>query len=733
PSGSDKKIKGKLLFGIIIIFLTLFSTVGSGGMWFLYRMYKTLPTLEQMENIEPSLVSKVLAADSSVIHEFSIERRFWVPLDKIPENLQHAVIAIEDRRFFSHWGIDFKRIIGAVIVDILHRKFAQGASTITQQLARNIYLTSRQSLIRKIREAMTAMQIEKFYSKYEILELYLNQVYLGAGVYGVEAAAQRYFSKSVSELTLNECAVLAGTIQLPEYYRPDKKKNRKRITVRRNTVLRAMNKMGFVTRDIARAAITDTIPSNPMPRSSKIAPYFVEMVRKKLIRTYGEDLLYNGGLTIYTTLDPVGQDSLEASSKRQLAKLQKRLDRMFLDSSAAHKTLDIPYREFLGSFDSLYEAHEEEFKDLPDSARLRIAQTAAIALDVQTGAILALKGGRSFSETKFNRVTQSLRQPGSAFKPFVYTAALEDGYTAASVVLDQPITLETPEGDWRPENYEKEFLGPVTIREALRKSINLVAIQVFNDVGAQNVINVARRMGLKHSMQPVPSLAIGSCEVSPAEITAAYAIFPHHGKWVAPYCIEKVLDKNGRLLEKHEVEEKQILTPQLAYVMSDLLCEVVRRGTGASVGRLGFNRPAGGKTGTTNEYSDAWFVGFTPQIACGVWVGVDERRTMGYVTGAKGAIPIWVPLMQGLHTDLPVRSFARPSGVIAAKICNKSHKLAGRYCSDISYEYFIAGKLPEKCDIHVLNKSGRGARPGSNRFGTTRRRNTEKRKQPLMF
>ncbi|MBD3344824.1 MAG: PBP1A family penicillin-binding protein [Chitinivibrionales bacterium] len=732
PPESDNKVRGKLFFIIVIAFLVSVVSLGTGGMWFLYRMYQTLPTLEQMENIEPSLVSKVLARDSSVIHEFSIERRFWMPLEKIPQNLQDAVVAIEDRRFYSHWGIDIKRIVSAVMVDVLRRKFAQGASTITQQLARNLYLTSRRSLIRKVREAITAVQIENYYTKPEILELYLNQVYLGAGVYGVEAAAQQYFSKTVSDLTLNECAVLAGTIQLPEYYRPDKEKNLKRITIRRNSVLRAMRKMGFIEKDAAVATIEDTIPSDPQKRSSKVAPYFVEMVRKRVIREYGEDLLYNGGLTIHTTLDPMGQDSLEVSAKRHLATLQKRLNRMFLDSSRAYKKLGISYRDFLDNFDSLYAAHKEEFKDLPDSAKLRLAQTAVIALDVETGAILALKGGRSFNETKFNRVTQSLRQPGSAFKPFVYTAALSNGYTAASVVLDQPITLETSEGDWRPENYDKEFLGPITVREALRKSVNLVAIQVFNDIGPQTVIECARRMGLKHNMQPVPSLAIGSCEVTPIEITAAYAVYPHLGKWVKPFCIEKIVDKNGKVLQEHVAEAHQIISPQLAFVMSDLLREVVQRGTGASIPRRGFNRTAGGKTGTTNDYSDAWFVGFTPQIACGVWVGVDERRTMGYVTGAKGAIPIWVPTMMGLHESLPAKGFSRPPGVVTAKICNKSHKRAGRYCSDISTEYFIAGNLPEQCDIHVLRKPGQ-RRPGQDMFGTPRRRSTEKKKRPLMF
>ncbi len=731
------RTKGKRVFTLFLLILFICSVGAGMGLRFLYHMYQTLPSPKELCNIEPSLVSRVLAADSSLAHEFSIERRFWIPLKEIPADLQHAVIAIEDRRFYEHWGISIKRILGAVVANVIRGKYAQGASTITQQLARNVYLTARQSLIRKVREAMTAVQIESYYTKDEILELYLNMVYLGAGVYGVEAASQRYFSKSARDLTLNECAVLAGCIQLPERYRPDRNKNAKRTLDRRNTVLRAMRKMGFISRDVEKHAGTDTIPANPQEPVSKRAPYFIEYVRQYMESKYGEHKLYNAGLTICTTLDPVAQDSAERAVDYFLDSLQRGTNRLFLDSTKAYQELGISRIYYLNHFDSIYAANKERYKNLPDSLKLRIVQASVVALDVRTGAIRVLIGGRDFSESKFNRAVQARRQPGSAFKPFVYTVAIDSGYTPATVVMDQPITLETPEGPWRPENYEHEFYGPVTIREALKKSINLVAIQVLLDIGAYNVISYARRAGLKHRMNPVPALAIGACEVTNMEMTSAYSIYPNHGNQATPYCIERVYDRNGRLLEEHEPEVKHVLSSSTAYIMTSLMTTVVRAGTGARVGARGFNRPCGGKTGTTNDYSDAWFVGYTPQIACGVWVGVDERRSMGAgVTGSRGAIPMWVSTMKALHRNLPVRGFGQPEGVIAARICNETHKIATRYCSDVSVEILPLSHKMDTCDVHVLKRKLK-KHEVMRRFGTNKKRPASKkngkRKRSLIF
>jgi penicillin-binding protein 1A len=725
--------RGKRVFLIVmIVVLCLFGLI-AGGMWFLYRMYETLPTVNQLENIEPPLSSKVMGKDGTLIHEFSIEKRSWVSLSEIPRDLVNAVIAIEDRKFYTHWGVDMKRIIGAVFVNIGRRHYAQGASTLTQQLARNVYLSSKTSMIRKVREAMTAVQIEQYYTKQEILELYLNQVYLGAGVYGVEAASQSYFSKHVSQLSMNECAVLAGLIQLPERFRPDKPGNLKRTAVRRAAVLKAMLSMDFIDRKIADSVSAMEVPSRPQTDVSKRAPYFIEMVRKYCEQKYGDDLLYNGGLTIYTTLDPEAQDSTDAAVTVHLKNLQDKMNSYYLDKTRIHHRLKIPRDFFTAHFDSVYSANKKECEAFPDSLRLRIVQTALIAMDVKTGAILNLVGGRNFLESKFNRAVQSVRQPGSAFKPFVYTAAMEHGFTPASVVLDQPITIMTPQGEWRPEDFEGTFQGPVTIRHALAHSLNLVAIQVLMQITGDTVVSYARRMGLRQHLDPVPSLAIGSCEVMPMELLDAYAIFSNKGVRETPYFIERIVDKNGNVLEEHDQQPgTQVLSAQTSYLMCNLLQSVVQRGTGASIPGLGFNRPSAGKTGTSNDYSDAWFVGFTPQIACVVWVGMDERRSLGYgVTGALGAIPLYVKAMIALHKKVPVQNFEKPDSVVSEKVCSVSHKIATSSCPQSYDEVFLLGKLPETCDMH-----GPGRAKSSNimnMFGPKEQETKVPPKKRLMF
>lgn len=735
---SKKTTKGKRLLVVLLVALFVVAVAAGAAFRFGYHMYQTLPSPSELQNIHPPLSSKLFAADGTLVHEFSIERRSWVPLEDIPADLQHAVISIEDRRFYSHWGIDVRRIFGAVVADVLAGEYVQGASTLTQQLARNVYLSFRTSLIRKIREAMTAVQIEKNYTKREILELYLNQVYLGAGVYGMEAASMRYFSKSVDELTLNECAVLGGMIQLPEHYRPDKPKNLKRIRNRRNAVLRSMRVMGYIDSRQMELTAQDSIPSNPTKPGSKVAPYFVETVRRYIERNYGENMLYNEGLAIHTTLDYDAHDVVDKAVSSHLDTLQKKTNRIFLDSTKAYRDLGVTRSFFLEHFDSLYALNKETYEALPDSHQLRKVQAAVFAMDVHTGAVRVLVGGRDFSESKFNRALQARRQPGSAFKPIVYAAALEKGYTPASVLLDQPITLETPEGIWRPENYEREFYGPVPLRYALMKSINLVSIRVFRDLGAHEVISLARRMGLRQRLNPVPALAIGACEALPVEMVLAYNVFPNHGVRVEPYYIERILDKNGRVLELRKPDEgEQVVSPQTAYLMTSLLSSVVTSGTGASIPAKGFTRAAGGKTGTTNDYSDAWFVGFTPQVSCAVWVGIDERRSMGYgVTGARGAIPIWVPTMKSLHRDRPSAKFEPPQGIVAARICEQTHGLATRYCPNTSREIFAAEHLPDTCDVHVLGRR-RNKNDVLNYFGTqSRPRKSDedtKRSRSLMF
>jgi penicillin-binding protein 1A len=730
------KTHNKYLFAVIALFLFIFGVGGGAGVWFFIHMYNTLLSPDEIQTVKPSLVSKVYGRDGSVIHEFSIERRFWVPLTRIPENLQNAVVAIEDRRFYKHWGVDIQRIVGAAVVNVFRGEIAQGGSTITQQLARNLYLSFRQSMVRKIREAMTAVQMEKYYSKREILELYLNQVYLGSGVYGVEAAAQSYFSKTVSDLDLNECAVIAGLIQLPEHYRPDKPENRERLAGRRSAVARAMNAMGLITKPEMRALQQAMIPSNPPRMTAKIAPYFIEMIRDYVEKRYGEDMLYNGGLSVFSTLDPVAQAAAEDTQKIHLEWLQEKSNRIFLDYSQAFRKHHVTKDFYAAHFDSLYALNRAFWEALPDSQRLRVVQASVIAFDAAGGGITVLTGGRSFEESKFNRALQALRQPGSAFKPIVYTAAIDSNYTTVSEVLDQPVTLETPEGLWRPQNYDGEFLGPVTIRKAVKKSINLVPIQIIRDIGENTVIDLARKFGLKHQLSPVPSLAIGSCEVTPLEMVRAYGVFANNGNLVEPYYIEKIVDKNGRVLEEQHRQETPVISPQTAYIMTSLLRSVVTAGTAAGIAGMGFTRPAAGKTGTTNDFSDAWFIGYTPQVVCGVWVGGDEHRTIGYgVTGAVAAIPVWVKTMIVLHRNWKVEEFQQPSGIVTASICAKSNKLATPACPSTFEDVFISGKMPPSCDVHGA-KSGGDSENMMKLFGTQKRPKPEdkiKRKKPLMF
>jgi penicillin-binding protein 1A len=706
----------------------------AAGSWFVFRLSQNLPTISQMQNIQQPLSSKVLDKDGKIIFEFSIEHRIWVPIANIPMDLQNAVIATEDRRFYKHWGLDVRRIFGAAIIDVFRGGYAQGASTLTQQLARNVYLSAKSSMVRKIREALTAVQLESCYTKKEILELYLNQVYLGGGNYGVEAASEEYFGKHVTQLDLNECATIAGIIQTPERYRPDKKENMKRITARRNTVLRAMEDFGVVDKTAGRKLQAVQVPTRPVEESAKVGPYFVEMVRRYVADRYGDDELYNGGMTIYTTLDREGQAASETAAAKVLASMQHRLNRIFLDSTRAYRRYKIPRDTFLAHFDSLYALREDEYRKLPDSMALRQAQVAVVALDVKTGGIRTLIGGRNFEESKFNRVTMALRQPGSSFKPFVYTAALEHGYSPSSIVLDQPITLQTPTGEWRPENYDQSFNGPTTIRRALALSVNLVAIQVLMKVGPEVVVDYARRMGLAHELQPIPSLAIGSCEATPMEMVTAYEIFPNKGIAEKPYFIEKIVDKNGHVLDQHSPEEREVLSPQTSWLMCSMLQSVVCCGTASMIPSMGFDRPAGGKTGTTNKYSDAWFVGFTPQVVCCVWTGVDEQRSLGNgVTGSVVAVPIWVPTMIALHRNLPVEDFEMPSGIKKETICAKSSLIATRNCPETRTDYFLEDAVIDTCTVHLPGKKGKTGRKDLSGATSKSDGKQVKKKKEIMF
>ncbi|MDR0304696.1 MAG: PBP1A family penicillin-binding protein [Chitinispirillales bacterium] len=692
----------------------------------LLNTYKMLPEPHELADIQPALVSKVYANDGSLINEFSIERRFWVSLDSIPDVLKNAIISIEDKRFNSHWGVDSKRIISAALVNLVKHDYGQGASTLTQQLVRNIYFTQEKKIVRKIREILTSVQIEKYYTKDEIIELYINTIYLGGGTYGFSAAAQKYFSKSVYTLNLNEASVLAGIIQLPEYYRPDKEKNIERITVRRRSVLKGMLKKGYIDKSEFTETDAMPIPSNPFSTVTGKAPYFIEQVRRELENKFGADMLYNSGLSIYTTLDPLAQFASEVAVEEHLNGFQQmQNDRFLLNNAALFKSIGVNRNDTVSNFDSLYSENEKLFDELPDSLRLRKIEASVLAMDVNTGAVRVMIGGRDFEKSKFNRALQGVRHPGSAFKPFVYAAAMNNGYTPASVIADRPITIidETRGDVWRPENIDKKFYGDMTIREALRRSVNLVAVQVIQDVGPKKVVELAKNMGFSHNLPAVPALALGTCEATNFEITRAYCAFANQGLMPDPYFVEKVVDKNGKIISRHENSAQQVIEPILAELMTILMQDVILRGTGASIRDNGFTRPAAGKTGTTNNYTDAWFVGYTPQIACGVWIGTDRNLPMGMgITGSRGAIPIWTPVMKSLHRDLQVKNFESDSLEIQ-EICPISHELANNYCPNPYKEVFLPGIFPNKCSIHTVGEN-RDTSNALKYFGTPPPQNT---------
>ncbi|ERP31763.1 penicillin-binding protein 1A [Chitinivibrio alkaliphilus] len=686
--------------------ILFFLVLGGASAWFFYTsVAETLPEPEQLSNISPSLVTSVYDSEGEVVHEFSIERRFWMPLDSFPEHLVQAVIAIEDARFYEHWGIDIRRIVGAAMANVVQRGYSQGASTLTQQLARNAFLTHDKRIMRKIREILTAIDLERYYIKDEILELYLNMVYMGAGVYGMEAASQQYFSKSVYDLSLHESALLAAAVQRPEAFRPDRDANHTRGFNRRNTVLAAMARNGFISEEDFHHYREQPIEATPAQRTSAQAPYFVEEVRRQVLRMFGEDRLYHQGLSIYTTLDTEAQAVAEEAVTAHLDTLQRIPNRLFITENRAWEMIGVSRDSLFDNFSQLYDEHRDTFEALHDSLKLRQLQTSVVTLDNSSGAVRVLIGGRDFSESRYNRAMQGGRQPGSAFKPFVYTAALKQGYTPATQIIDKPVTIETSEGEWRPVNFDRRFHGEVSLEYAVRRSLNLVVIEVLLDIGATDVISLARRMGISGHLPAVPALAIGAGNVSNLELTRAYSVFPNQGTLRQTYLIDSIVDNHGRVIFRNDLEEQEVLSPDVATVMTKMLEKVVSEGTAGAVRREGFRHPTAGKTGTSNNYSDAWFVGYTPRYTTGVWVGADQRRTMGRgITGSRGAIPIWTPLMQSLHDEASREEFPLTDEVVEHRVCEDTGELATSHCPRRYTTHFLRSNVPDRCTEHGVEQ-----------------------------
>jgi penicillin-binding protein 1A len=666
-------------------FLVGAMVVFAGASFGAYRYFSAdLPSTARLEMIEPTLKTQVLGADSSVVGEFFIEDRALVALEDLPPFVPGAFLAIEDRKFYTHWGVDLFGIARAVISNVRHGRRVQGGSTITQQLARNLFDMFENTLTRKIKEALLATRIERAYSKDEILEMYLNQIYFGSGAHGIEAAAQVFFGKHAKELDVGEATLLAGLPKNPRDYSPINHLDR--ALQRRSVVLEAMVDTDRLSR--AEADSLDAAKVNVRPGrvgQSEFAAYFLEEVRQYLEDRYGADRIYRDGLKVYTGLDPLLQRAAEDSMEAHLSRIERA--KGYAETKARY---------------------EKELAGDHDPGEPGYLQGAVVAIDIETGLVRALVGGRSFKHSKFDRAVQARRQPGSAFKPFVFVAALENGYTPADILLDAPIVLDLPNGDvWKPQNYSETFEGEVTLRHALNVSINIAAIRLLMAMGPIEAINVAHRLGIKSDLENVYSLALGVSEVTLLEITNAYATIAAGGMRGDPIFITKVVDREGRVLEENRIFREEVLDPKVNYMITSLMESVMNHGFGHGARVYGFTEPAAGKTGTTDLCTDAWFLGFTSELAVGVWTGFDEKKTMGKkMTGSYASLPTWTAVMKTAYRNRHAPAFVEPEGIQHRVICEKTGLLATEACSKIRSESFIEGTEPTRtCDRHGTGAS----------------------------
>ncbi|MCQ2090866.1 MAG: PBP1A family penicillin-binding protein [Fibrobacter sp.] len=694
-----------------------------------------LPSLSQLEQINPKLVTKINDMNGEVAHEYFVERREWTPIDSIPENAIHAVMATEDRVFFSHWGMNVWAIPSAVMESVFSGKKLRGASTLTQQLTKLLFLTPERSISRKIKEMMTAIRIEQTYTKKEILEFYMNEVYLSGGNYGFQAAGKFYFGRSLDSLTIPEYAVLAGMLQRPEAYRPDR--HPKASMERRNTVLYAMRDAGYINDDEYHEYIKTPIVLAQKEVNNDAGLYFYEEIRKYMEKKYGENSLYADGVTINSTIDPAIQAFADSVARVQVEKVRRRVKYRATRRLQLTKKYDMPEDSIVAHFDSVYTLFKKEYlavdtsanilkRRYPDSIRYHHAEVAAILIENETGAIRAMVGGSDWNTSRWNRAVQSLRQPGSSFKPIVYSTAMDNGASPCDSVNDSPVTIPDPDDKnpnkvWRPANFEHDFEGMMTLRRALYRSKNLPAILTAQKYGLNNVVNYARKFGIVRApLMAVPSLALGSVGATLMEMTSAYTVFPNGGNRIEPYMIESIVDKHGEVIERNSKVEHEVLRPASAYIMVDMMKDVNVRGTAARVWAGGFTHPSGGKTGTTNDYTDCWYIGYTKQYTMGVWVGSDSPGTLGAGhTGTEDALPVWIAVMKELHKDLPRKPFPVPPGVVSRGVCNHTGKAAGEFCSEKTYCLYSAGYAPsETCDgnhFSVKTKSNDDATLFSNK------------------
>ncbi|HYM25225.1 MAG TPA: PBP1A family penicillin-binding protein [Vicinamibacterales bacterium] len=655
-----------------------------------------LPDRETIQRIGDMEESTAVYDDSDRL-AFTIfeEQRIAVPLTSISPNLVHALIAIEDQRFYDHHGFDVIRMASAAMTNLRHARAVQGGSTITQQLARQSFLKPDKTLRRKLQELILAGRIERLYTKPQILELYLNKVYFGDGLYGAEAAARGYFGKHASELNIAEAATLAGLVKSPSTYAPTV--SPERAVARRNLVLQAMLESGSIDRAAWQSARATKLALNDTLRSSEPhGEYFKEQLRIELVDRFGWQRVYQGGLRVYSTIDMPMQIAAESAVDDQLKAIESRRAAWVarLAARAARNTAPKP---------------------VATVAVKEPLQAALIALEPGTGSVRAMVGGRDFNRSHFNRAVQAHRQPGSAFKPFVYATALEEGYTPATLIdhLDEPIA--TLQGAWTPED-EHSSATEMTMRTALRTSSNRAAVRMLQEVGIARTVEYAKQMGIG-DLPSVPSLALGAGEVTLESMTAAYAAFANHGSVPRPMLIRRVEDQDGRVLFENQEVSTRAISDTTAFLMSTMMADVINAGTGARARKIGFTLPAAGKTGTTNDFNDAWFVGFTPKLVTGVWVGFDQPHTIlpnGFA--ADVAVPMWATFMKAATKNDKPEWLLPPAGVVAVNVCRLSGKLPGEGCDNVEVvsndgstdhrsmiytEYFVRGTEPTTyCDLH---------------------------------
>ncbi|BCS52387.1 penicillin-binding protein 1A [Geobacter sp. SVR] len=760
---------GKGLFASLMLFaVTMVIVAALGVAGYVFYLLARLPKVDRLADYKPPIVSQVYGDDGSLVGEFYLERRIVVPVDKMPRKLIQAFVAAEDSNFYSHKGIDYFGILRAAIKNVISMRKKEGASTITQQVTKSMLLTPEKKFSRKIKEAILAKRMEEKLSKDEILYLYLNQIYLGGGAYGVQAAAETYFGKNVDELNLAEMAMLAGLPKAPNAYSPIKHLDKAR--ERQSYVLERMVREGYITPAESEHAKKTVISIHPMKKvNNDQSAYFLEHLRIQLEAKYGEERLYKGGLKIYTTMNAEMQraayesvrNGLKAVDKRQgfrgpsrylkqeeveafCAKVEEGIDSPVLKTGETYQGVVVGFNTDKGeavvrvgdrrgilsrrnmawagrlAMISSYGKPEKGNRALTLGSVIEVSvvspeinkegahfaldqvpevQAALVALDPRSGGIKAMVGGYDFKKSQFNRAIQAKRNGGSAFKPIIYAAALDKGLTPATVIEDAEV--EYPDGaggTWKPKNYDGLFRGPVTMREALTHSINIVSVKIMEQIGASYAAEYAKKLGFVSQIPSNLALALGAASVSPLELTSAYAVFANKGVVQPTFVITKVTDNDGIVQEEPAPQAPvPTIAPETAYVITNLMQSVVSSGTGQRASILG--RPVAGKTGTTNDSKDAWFVGYIPQLVTGVWVGYDQERSLGAGgSGGQAAAPIWAEFMQKAVLSLPVEDFEAPENVSFVLINPRTGKLAREGTPGAVMECFIKGTEPTSYD-----------------------------------